>query len=185
MAGLGVRITTVMSLGVILYCTGCTENATTSVKAVPLAPVAEQSDKGQPRNLKLNPMGDPGGPDTIHYSSDLTSQPAVVPSSGVAVSQEAALKIAALNGFGEDLQPASPRVDLRMVTQGEASLESQTARLAWVVTWTNSKPDIRGPATLSQSDREQLASQTQCIFIFIVDAANSDSLDARQICVPK
>ncbi|WP_344505929.1 hypothetical protein [Dactylosporangium maewongense] len=87
-------------------------------------------------------------------------------------------------GFAEELQPGTPEVALRSVTRqlkGQAAAD-YADRLAWVVTYRGSQPQVRGPMTMKQEERKKLSASLYCVMVFLVDAGTSEVFDAQQFC---
>jgi len=99
----------------------------------------------------------------------------------VPVDRDAAVAIAESEAFPADWRPGSPVAVLRMVTarKGDGTSGSKPG---WVVIWQGSAPDIHGPITLSNAEREALASRLRCVFVMSVDAASGSVDVAEQIC---
>jgi hypothetical protein len=97
------------------------------------------------------------------------------------VSHAAALDAAKKVPFGDELQPGEPAVALRMVTIGEEASVAKTS-LAWVLVWANSKPDVKGPVGLTQTEKDKIAEKMTCVFVMIVDATTNEVVDTRQVC---
>lgn len=86
--------------------------------------------------------------------------------------------------FPPELQPGTPEVALRSVTRhlkGETKAE-YADRLAWVVTYRGSQPQVRGPMTMTRENREKLTSSLYCVMVFLVDAGTGEVFDAQQYC---
>lgn len=139
--------------------------------------------KARPRTFVRSSFDNIDANATLRYATTLRTDP--VPSGTVAkVSRDSAIAAAADADFQKDLQPGTPTMALRNVTLGDEASVTTTS-ISWVMVWSGSKPFIRGPAAVTQSERERLASDTVCVFIMIVDATTSKVLDARQICRAK
>lgn len=101
----------------------------------------------------------------------------------MALSEAAARKKGKDNPFGAGLQPGTPEATLRSVSVGIPSNgRAPAGRPSWVLTWNDSKPDVKGPAG---TDRPNLAEKVTCVFVVVVDARSGELRDARQLCVPK
>lgn len=112
----------------------------------------------------------------------LTSDPLPAAPPQVAVDSENAVGIAMRDqNFGPEMQPGTPLVTLRFVRLGLLE-DEPTPHLAWVLTWRNSKPDLHGPPGLSAEKRAEIAANSDCIFLVVIDATTGSTEYVAQLC---
>jgi hypothetical protein len=191
------------SIGVPLACVlataGCANapSSSTAALAGPSSAVAGQNPNGAmpaktggPAKPVGNPFASPTSATEINYGTGLKTRPA--PRNAVAaVAASRARSIAATHAI-KSLASVTPIATLRLVdldpSMGSASGPSVNVvrnRLAWVMTYPNSEPQIYGPANLTATDRKALAAKTECIFLVVVDASSGAPVDSEQVCRPK
>jgi hypothetical protein len=112
----------------------------------------------------------------------LTSDPLPASPPQIAVDSEKALAIAMRDqNFGSAMQPGTPTVTLRMVRIGLPE-DEPTPRLAWVLTWRNSKLDLHGPIGLSAEKRAEIVANASCVFLVVIDATTGSTEYVAQLC---
>ena len=189
------------SIGVPLACVlataGCANAPTAAAPAGPSSAVAAHNPIGAVPNkagAAAKPVGNPFASPTsaveINYGTGLKTRPAPL-NAVAAVAASRARSIAATHAI-TSLASATPIATLRLVdldpSMGSASGPSVNVvrnRLAWVMTYPNSEPQIYGPANLTAADRKALAAKTECIFLVVVDASSGAPVDSEQVCRPK
>ncbi len=105
----------------------------------------------------------------------------------ITVSAGDAVTAAEQNGFPEHMRPVEPDVGLGLVSYdvtGGSPVEEGTLdtsyrdRVAWVVVYLNSPPDLHGPA-----DQMAKTPRYTCNLVLVVDAVTgADVIDAQQVC---
>ena len=134
------------------------------------------------RSPRTDPLADPASPRRIHYAPMLISDPLATPPPAVAVSSDEALAIAKRDqDFGTAMQPGVPTATLRMVAIGSPD-ERPAPRLAWVLSWRNSRMDLHGPPTLSAERRAEMIAKAECVFVVVVDATSGTTDYVAQFC---
>ena len=128
-----------------------------------------------------------GSPEKLYAKAHIVSRPA---SDGrkAAVTVDEALARVKGTGFGIDVTPGVPTVELRSVSTTPDYVSSDgfkvnvlADRLAWVVTYSGSAPQVRGRLGLSEEYRAQAAT-LKCDMVFMVDATSKEVLDIHQFC---
>lgn len=125
-------------------------------------------------SFNFSPFTPPDAPYTFHYSDQLASSP--IGNTKVPTTPDQAIEAAKQQQPpDEEMQPGTPSVTLRMVSEGYSGQDSSAvAHPAWVLTWTGGRADVHGPATLSPSDRARIAKTYVCLAITVVDASSLD-----------
>lgn len=83
--------------------------------------------------------------------------------------------------FGPEMQPGAPLPTLRLVRIGLLE-DEPTPHLAWVLTWRNSRPALHGPPSLSAEKRAEIAANSDCIFLVVIDATTGATEYVGQLC---
>lgn len=127
---------------------------------------------------------------TVDYGSGITAAP--LDDTPVALTVEDATAQAGRVDMPEELMPGPPTVELRSVTistgsaaRGEQPSKKVDATPAWVLVYANSPADVHGPATLTDERRKQIAADSACSFIVIIDADSSETLALKQLCTSR
>jgi hypothetical protein len=144
--------------------------------AVAIAANSSSSVEPDPAWLRADTTAEVAYPDAATVARPAMRVATVDPDAAVAEIEKA--------GFSPDMRPGTPEVALRSVTRhpkGQTRPE-YADRLAWVVTYRGSAPDVHGPMTMTQERREQLNASLYCVMVFLVDADNGDLFDAQQYC---
>jgi hypothetical protein len=132
------------------------------------------------------PSGDRG---TVDYGSGITAAPPG--DTPVALTSADAMAQARRVDMPEELMPGTPTAELRSVTittgaaRGDQPSKKVDATSAWVLVYGNSPAEVHGPATLPAERREQIAADSACSFIVIIDANSSETLALKQHCTPR
>lgn len=172
----------------LLLCTLATACAdgTPSVGATPSAPQSAAPTtppRTAPTTAKAGPLSDPDSPRRIVYDRGLVSDPLPASAARVKMTADQAIDIAAeQTTISSEQQPGRPEATLRLVYPGEASV---AGRAAWVLTWRNSAAAVRGPVSMTESERRRLAAELECVFVVTVDPTSATSTNALQLCEPK
>jgi len=148
--------------------------------AVPAMAASAQNPSGRPnadpnwlRTDSVNSVEYPGG--------EIISRPASV---RARLSRAQALTTVDSAGFPAELRPGAPEVALRFVTnkpRGKSQPE-YVDRLAWLIAYRGSQPQLRGPATLADAQRKQLLASLYCLTLFVVDANTAELIEVQQFC---
>jgi hypothetical protein len=127
---------------------------------------------------------------TADYGSGITAAP--LGDTPVALTAEDAMEQAGRVDMPKELMPGTPTAELRSVTittgsaaRGEQPSKKVDATPAWVLVYANSPADVHGPATLTDERRKQIAADSSCSFIVIIDANSSETLALKQRCTPR
>jgi len=169
-----------LAVAVVSLCAACSSSSTVSVSAGQAAISSAPRAKDAPRNLRVDPFADPATPRQIVYDPGLVSDPLPSPVPSTSISADDAIGVADKDSFGSDLRLGEPTATLRMVKVGfPDDTPVAQSQPSWILTWTDSEPDVHGPSAQSQS-----AAKVKCVFVYVVDANSGASLDARQLCKP-
>lgn len=174
---------TLLGLGLVaaLITAACAADGSGLV-ADPPEPTHPASKTVPNRFPKSDPLADPASPRRIHYTPMLISDPLPTPPPAIAVNSDEAMAIAKRDqDFGSAMQPGVPTASLRMVTIGSPD-DKPAPRLAWVLTWRNSRMDLHGPPTLSAEKRAEMVANAKCVFVVVVDATTGSTEYVTQLC---
>jgi hypothetical protein len=146
--------------------------------------VPPRDAKSQPRKFVSDAFDkDVDDNSMIRYDPMLRTDPA--PRGATTTSSRAQAIAAALAAnFATDLQPGAPQVALRHVILG---VEEQASRpfFGWVLVWSGSRPDIKGPPGPGRSDGGDQGLGLECLFVMVVDATTLEPRIALQLCRPR
>lgn len=137
--------------------------------------------------------GDPFAPvnsdSLIDYGTGLVSTPAAAPDKASIPEQEAITTAGQLT-LGD--VGGSPEVALRNVSydpvRGSAlpsgvSDDSKVANvLAWMIVYRNTAPQVRGPGSLTSTERDRFAKSLTCVWVVAIDARTGAPIVNEQIC---
>lgn len=178
------RLTLVATAAALAIAGTACGGPTVEVGAPPTPTPKLPESKTLPGPGRTDPLADPNSPRRVVYAPGLVSDPLPARQRNVGVDRAAIEKKVGRKEFGPARQPGTAEATLRLVTLGLPESRA-AARPAWVLTWSDSQPDIKGPAGRSAKERRALADKLSCVFVLVVDANTGASLDARQLCQAK
>ncbi|UWP83362.1 hypothetical protein [Dactylosporangium fulvum] len=145
--------------------------------AIGVVPVSTASSGGRDADFKR--VGNDG---VKEYPNGLVGRPAPdALKARAAVDAKAAVDRTRNSGFGPDMTPGTPQVELRLVSMQhksqDESLKKQdfTDVLEWVVTYEGTRPTVHGPLYLDPQVRAA-AMNLKCDVVFFVDAVTAELL---------
>ena len=127
-----------------------------------------------PAQLNYNPFSPPDSPYRIAYNDQLTSDLVDSNSSVTVTAEQAYRDVLDADGKDDYRRPGTPTETLRTVSVGyEGQGDSFKPHTAWVLTWSNGKAVVGGPASLSADERAKLESTYVCTVVVVVNAVTA------------